>query len=219
MKSGIILALIFVTAFMLTTVGIIYYNSQYNNIFKFDFSPALSEQSITQKIIAKQDSIKKAQNDSLKTTDSLKVSMNGGSPVKDSLGLKQVNANNTKADIKENSVVEKGAAIQKDSKNAVPQNVSTATEEKQDKLKDDKQLTTDVNKDLSKNMASDDYKNWRKKTIAIMESMDPKKASNILKNYADNVGRDIIYTMKKKKAAEILSYLDASTVQKLTKVQ
>jgi hypothetical protein len=51
------------------------------------------------------------------------------------------------------------------------------------------------------------YTAWVLKTAGLYESMDSKKAAKIIQNYSDNVARDIIYIMKKKKAAEILSEL------------
>lgn len=60
------------------------------------------------------------------------------------------------------------------------------------------------------------YKSWLKSTVKLFNAMDPKKAAQILTHYSDNVARDIIYTMKKKNAAEILSDLDNKTAAKLT---
>ena len=61
------------------------------------------------------------------------------------------------------------------------------------------------------------YKEWISATVKLYESMDSKKAAKIITNYSDNVARDIIYAMKKKKAAEILSNLNSEQIVKLTR--
>ncbi len=59
------------------------------------------------------------------------------------------------------------------------------------------------------------YEKWVKQTAMLYDSMDPQKAAQIIKQYNDKTSRDIIYTMKKKKAAEILTYLDPVTANKI----
>ena len=49
--------------------------------------------------------------------------------------------------------------------------------------------------------------------------MDADQAAKIITNYSDNVARDIIYSMKKKKAVEILSALKPETVNRLIQVE
>jgi hypothetical protein len=60
------------------------------------------------------------------------------------------------------------------------------------------------------------YTAWVIKTAGLYESMDSKKAAKIIQNYSDNVARDIIYIMKKKKAAEILSELKPDFAMRIT---
>ena len=62
-----------------------------------------------------------------------------------------------------------------------------------------------------------EYNDWISATVKLYESMDSKKAAKILTGYSDNVARDIIYSMKKKKAAEILSNLNSEQIVKLTR--
>jgi flagellar motility protein MotE (MotC chaperone) len=63
------------------------------------------------------------------------------------------------------------------------------------------------------------YQDWLKNTIKIYEEMESNKAAQLIQGIPENQARDIIYSMKKKKAAEILSYLENGTVQRLTKAK
>jgi flagellar motility protein MotE (MotC chaperone) len=49
--------------------------------------------------------------------------------------------------------------------------------------------------------------------------MDAKKAAKIILTYSDNIAKDIVYSMKKKKAAEILAQLNPETVNRITRVK
>ncbi|GAB6281329.1 MAG: hypothetical protein STSR0008_00680 [Ignavibacterium sp.] len=71
------------------------------------------------------------------------------------------------------------------------------------------------NKSTEKDSA---YIKWKKSTVKLYELMDPKKAAKIISQYSDNIARDLIYSMNKKKAAQILQYLDTETVIKLTRI-
>ena len=64
-----------------------------------------------------------------------------------------------------------------------------------------------------------EYNDWIASTVKLYESMDSKQAAKIITNYSDNVARDIIYAMKKKKAAEILSNLNSEQIVKLTQAK
>ncbi|MCB9258036.1 MAG: hypothetical protein H6612_01685 [Ignavibacteriales bacterium] len=63
------------------------------------------------------------------------------------------------------------------------------------------------------------YDEWLKSTIKLYEEMAVNKAGELLKTLPEEEARDLIYAMKKKKAAEILSSLDTETVKKLTRAQ
>lgn len=63
------------------------------------------------------------------------------------------------------------------------------------------------------------YNTWLKSTVKMYEAMDSKKAAKIIQKYSDNVARDIIYTMNRKKAAQIMSELNPETVIKLTRAK
>ncbi len=63
------------------------------------------------------------------------------------------------------------------------------------------------------------YQDWLKKTIKLYEAMEANKAAEYIKSLPEDEARDIIYSMKQKKAAEILSNLENETVQRLTRAQ
>ena len=60
---------------------------------------------------------------------------------------------------------------------------------------------------------------WLKATIKLYEEMEVAKAREILKKLPEDDAREIVYSMKKKKAAEILSSLDIETVKRLTRAK
>ena len=65
----------------------------------------------------------------------------------------------------------------------------------------------------------DEYNTWISSTVKLYESMDSKKAAKIIIGYDDSVARDIIYSMKKKKAAQILANLSSEQIVKLTQAK
>lgn len=84
-----------------------------------------------------------------------------------------------------------------------------------EKQPDDKTIANDLEK-AKKDSA---YTAWLKKTVKLVENLPPAQASKLLKNYSDNQARDIIYAMKQKQAAKIISYLEPEYVHKLTRFQ
>lgn len=73
--------------------------------------------------------------------------------------------------------------------------------------------------DLEKAKKDSAYTAWLKKTVKLVENLPPAQASKLLKNYSDNQARDIIYAMKQKQAAKIISYLEPEYVHKITRFQ
>lgn len=87
------------------------------------------------------------------------------------------------------------------------------------KTADEKTKELELLKNQIQATESVDYKEWVSSTVKLYESMDSKKAAKIISSYSDNVARDIIYSMKKKKAAEILSNLNSEQIVKLTQAK
>ncbi|MDR3628212.1 MAG: hypothetical protein P4L45_15320 [Ignavibacteriaceae bacterium] len=63
------------------------------------------------------------------------------------------------------------------------------------------------------------YISWMKQTAKLYENMDAKKAAKIIQSYSDNIARDIIYSMKQKKAAEILSEINPDAANRITRAK
>lgn len=196
MKEKIVYGLIFTLLFAIVSAGMIYFNSKYKNIFAFDFSPRINKEQL-KKDLAKADTLKTntLKTDSLKTNslkvDSLKTE-------KDTLKTNELKNN------------EKIVASTEIKNKSIPQVTNTA-------------LTTEVPfrlpaSDKTKAKKDSIYKEWVKQTVKIYESMDSKKAAKVIINYSDNIARDILLKMKKKKAAEILAELKPEVVSRIISV-
>lgn len=199
MKSKIIYIISFLAAFLLTTAGIIYFNSNYRDIFKFDFTPVVRKDNIpavsdTAKITYGQlknlqDQLKNELLDSLRTIytsnpkDTVYASQQADSVLIDSLRSLEL-------------------TLKQMQPKKVKQTNSKQTEQTQ---------TTTV-----KAKPDSSYVLWTKQTAKLYESMDPVQAAKIIQSYSDNVARDIIYSMRQKKAAEILSALNPETANRIT---
>jgi flagellar motility protein MotE (MotC chaperone) len=183
----IIYIVIFLAVFVITTVAIAYFNSQFNNIFKFDFSPPVE---VT------------AQNDQnhLTSNDSLKQSLD--SDVMNLLDDTELSKNVT-----ENKQLRDSLDLLRTEIEMIKNNESNLNNQ---------QIKTVNQEDLKPE--NNEYKIWLKKTSALYASMDSKKAAKIIQNYSDNIARDILYTMKKKKAAEILAELNPEIVTRIMSV-
>ncbi len=64
-----------------------------------------------------------------------------------------------------------------------------------------------------------EHKSWLKSTIKMYEAMQADKAAQLIASIPDKDAREILYAMKKKKAAEILSKLSTETVIRLTRAR
>ncbi|MFZ5947251.1 MAG: hypothetical protein ACOYU5_04720 [Stygiobacter sp.] len=201
MKEKIVYGLIFTLLFAIVSAGMIYFNSKYKNIFAFDFSPRINKEQLN-KDLAKADTLK---TDTLKT-DILNI---------DSLKTNSLKVDSLKADkntLKTNELKnnEKIVASTELKNKNIPQVTNTV-------------LTTEVPfrlpaSDKTKTKKDSIYKEWVKQTVKLYESMDSKKAAKVIINYSDNIARDILLKMKKKKAAEILAELKPEVVSRIISV-
>ncbi|MCF8240189.1 MAG: hypothetical protein K9J16_02305 [Melioribacteraceae bacterium] len=199
MKNLITYILVFFMAFMFVTSGIVYLNQKYVNIFKFDFREAEAKRVSELRKLSANDFMKireavytqiKSELDESKKDDT-KVSI-------DSTYLTTMNENVSKID-KLSEEFNKIAQLRKDNS------------QKDKKIKE--------LESQSKIRQDSIYNEWVKATVKLYESMDSKDAAKFIQKYSDNVARDLIYTMKKKKAAAILSNLNPDMVINLTKAQ
>ncbi len=203
MKAKIIYSAAFLAVFLITTGGIVYFNSIYKDIFKFDFSPIHSLPDKNKMIDTSKVSIAEIKNylfDDFKheVLDSLKTIM----PAKTG---DTVYANAFRDSILIDSLRNLQAALK-----SVNTKLNTNAAGK-----DSQQITTDN----EKTKTDSSYNVWKIQTAKLYESMDPQKAAKIIQSYSDNVARDIIYTMRQKKAAEILSELNPETANRITRAR
>lgn len=102
-----------------------------------------------------------------------------------------------------------------DSANSVVSNLTNQLREKDQQLKEKSDAITNLNQ---RTVAVKDSAKaeWLKATVKLYETMDAKVAARIIIKYPEDLAKEIIYSLKKKKAGEILSQLDAETVSKYT---
>ncbi len=208
MKHSLAYIFPFLLAFIATS-GIIYIlNLQYNDIFRLDFSPAKPVPQAKVEIKFKDDNI--ASNFSeLKSYIDYQF--------KDELldSLKSIYANNGKVDTVV-SIAYKDSSLL-DSLKQLNDELKKAGEREKSIM--EAKLKAQAEKVKNENKPDSTYLAWMKKTAKLYESMDPRQAAKIIQKYSDNIARDILYTMKKKKAAEVLALLNPEEATRITRVQ
>lgn len=188
----------FIAAFVIVTAAIIYLNSIYVNIFQLDFTPRSS-------VVAEVDSLDN-----------------------------QSAEEETVTDISQESEIDNKEEVELIPEKKEEQIVSTIPEQKKAEIKpvvENKPVQIPVIEETSVSLAQNNlfevppqtnnpvdstYIKWVKSTAGLFESMEAKKAALIIKNYREDVARDIIYKMKRKKAAEVLAELDPYEAKRIT---
>lgn len=189
MKDKLIVAMVYTLTFAAVTAGIIFLNQKYENIFKFDFSPAKSGKKIDLTKPEYKSAVSELQKElRKKILDSLK----------NSNSLKEFTQN----------IVDETPSLRDSIKSLKKKLKQLADARKQDSIFAANSLDAKGKKD---------YEEWLKKTAALYNSMESSQAAKIIKKYSDNVARDIIYKLKKQKAAEILAMLGPDVATKITK--
>lgn len=200
MKEKIIYIGSFIVVFVIVTIGIIYFNSEYQDIFHFNFAK-------TKTVEHKEAAIDTT---SIQLGD-LKVFLQQQlkSFVLDSLKTYAVR---TKTDTVINKVVIDPSLIDS------LKNLNNKLKKTNLELVRQNAIAKKLEKILNKQPDSI-YVSWTKKTAKLYETMDPSKAAKIIQGYSDNIARDIIYTMKKKKAAEILAEFSPKFANRIMRVK
>ncbi len=202
MKNTIIYSAVFITAFIFVTLGIYLFTTLFNNFFRFDFSPP-QEQMVTET------------NEIFDLDPSL---IEANAVLRNELLTEIISALNEREN---NQIV----LVTEEFKNQITQleeSFSEQLNEKSEQLAEINETIqmreTDI---VSEKETKDDetYSNWLKSTVKMYEAMDSKKAAKIIQKYSDNVAKDILYAMNRKKAAQIMSELNPETVIKLTKIK
>jgi len=196
-KGKLILTAAFLAAFVITTIAIMYLNDTCDNIFAFDFTAPK-----TIKIKPKTLEQAKAPPNLIEKGIINKLAAPNEDPKTDSVMVEIRNPPKGKEDL--TALADSIKKIKAEVKKQQP--VTTQNVSSEESVKE-------------KVIVTKEYKDWTKKTAGLYEAMDSKRAAKIIQNYSDNVARDIIYAMKKKKAADILSQLNPEVVQRIIKVR
>jgi flagellar motility protein MotE (MotC chaperone) len=191
-KEKIIGISVYMVAFVLVTVMLVFLNGQYRNIFQFDFSHPIGEELLNTG--AKLESLSKFKKN---------VETVVRNEYKDS--LKVIKATTTFEANKSDSILLDSI------------NVLKNTLARLEKQREVQQIEKVTNPDTTKHNVK--YEQWLKNTTSLYEAMDASQAAKIITKYSDNVARDIIYSMKKKKAVQILASLKPDVVNRLIKVE
>jgi flagellar motility protein MotE (MotC chaperone) len=186
-KEKIIYIVSFLLAFVMVSGMIIYLNSVYSNIFAFEFTPINLQSNITEE---------KSTNPDQKTSSNEQSQPN--------LTTLQ---DTSKKNIDSSKV--KSVSITPSDSEALAKSQHLIDEQKRQANERTIQLRADSVKLIAENKlnAKKDsvYQIWVRKTVKLYESMDSRKAAKIILGYSDNIARDLLLTMKKKKAADIIA--------------
>ncbi len=221
------LIVIYVVCFVLVTGGIMFLNTKYKNIFEFDFSPvgevtavsdSLGTHSVTE--IPQEEEVKDSTDlyyeKMMEKRFSLRrfkeyITKKIKKEMVDSLNRIKIAKNKEINEIKEDFIPIDTTKFVKRIKDLNSQLSALKTENgvlKQENENFKKRIDTKV-----------DYDKWKKQTAKLYESMDAKSASKIIQKYSDNVARDILYSMKRKQAAEILAQLTPEIANRITRAK
>ncbi len=190
----------FILAFIIVTVLMIYGATNYRNIFAFDFTP-VSELKAAQAKVAKNAVPKKKE----------KFNPFNNKEEKKAYDFSDNGAYDTM------TVSLKDSSTLIDSINVLLAEIRKLKNEKEKLLENQKTIKEDKNLQVPNDQQK--YKEWIKNTVKLYEAMDTKKAAKIIQNYSDNIARDIIFSMKKKKAAEIIAELKPEIANRIISLQ
>ncbi len=199
MKKNIAYIIVFLLAFIATTGTIIYLNSVFENIFAFDFKPIQQKTEVhtgSANNNINMAELKSVFRDEIKKNilDSLRVLSSGG--VKTDTVVKKV--------VQDSALVDSLKAMENKLKYTTLQLSKQETESKDAQTEAVKQKQSDST-----------YTAWTQRTAKVYEAMDPQRAAKIISNYSDNIARDLIYSMRQKNAAAILSELNPETANRI----
>ncbi|KUO61106.1 hypothetical protein APF79_13210 [bacterium BRH_c32] len=206
MKEKLIYIVIFLFAFIAVSGGMYYAAGAYKDVFAFDFSPAdhtikVASDTTKLKIPESPKSIIKPVETEAKIDSLLKNSVSENPIVEERNPVKLDSLKLLLAEIKKLKE-EKGNGKSISMPNAVSIVPDNTTQK----------VNTQIKKDST-------YNSWMKNSIKLYESMDTKKAAKIIQGYSDNIAREILFSMKKKKAAEIISELKPEAATRIMNLQ
>lgn len=196
MKGMFLYLLICLIVFIGVTNVIVYFSERYENIFALDFSPKKSL--LQYNISVSEDSVKTV----MQTLNREEVFREWGKEAAKPSQDTTVAENTNVANLEQNQTNTTGIDTSQAQKNRTsgPDSLQAVSGK-------------------GFNPKDREYIAWREKTIQLYETMDAKKVAQVIQSFSDNIARDLIYSMKKKKAAKVLSFMDPEVVVRLTKVQ
>jgi flagellar motility protein MotE (MotC chaperone) len=199
LKASFLYILTFIVAFLAVTGLLIIANERFQNIFKFDFSPVETTKAVQPDT-----------SNQINFTESKVLQDSVPRPVESQLTVSKDTLNVQR--FKTDSLATRDEKKQVNQPSVTNQPVQTAQAISEEKTK-----TLETN--LTSKTPDSTYNKWKKATVRIYEAMDSRKVAQVLTGLSDSEARELIYSMKKKKAAEILSNLSADAVKRLTRVQ
>lgn len=202
MANKLVYVLVFLLAFIGTT-GVIYFlNTRYENIFAFDFSAP--------KVYLPKP--KPAAPGAAAAAAGSAAASEGIAQTPGDSTSAAPEENNTENTAKEDSVrralLDEIAKLKKDKQQLM---AAQKQIEQKDKQIARLQTTVQVKQDSA-------YIKWKREMVKIYEAMDSGAAAKIIQKLPDNVAKDIIFLMKKKKAAQIISQLNPESANRLTRM-
>jgi len=190
---------VFVLAFLFVTSALIFMNQKYRNVFAMDFREVEPNIKVVPRRITRRE------------MDQIRKDVY--SKVREELDKKAEDQNiDSQKDDYKVKVNDNSYMISK-----LTQQINTIAQ-KQKKYESKRNNSQEVQK---QNKAKQDsvYSNWLKSTVKLYESMEAAEAAKFIPKYSDNVARDLIYSMKQKKAADILKNLNPDFVINLTQAK
>jgi flagellar motility protein MotE (MotC chaperone) len=191
-KDKIIAGSVYAVAFVLVTAVIAMANGMYRNIFKFDFREPIGK-AVLESNMDIEDIYKLKEKIELTIRDSYQDS------------LASIKA---KTQIDSNGFMIDETIL--DSIEILKENLRRLERQKEEQIQEKNALKEELTK-------KEEYDEWVKRTSSLYEAMEPERVAKIITKYSDNVARDLLYKMKKKKTVEILAALNPETVIRLTK--
>ncbi len=211
MKAAVYV-MVFALAFVTTTIAIIFLNEKFANIFAFNFGPNPENTPIMVVEDSEGETFKASLNSYKKdVVEAVKAEVYDD--IKEGIidSIKELPAKSEFENLSKQVEQTKRVINDYRKKEAEKQQLENSLANKEKELENlKKQREKEEN---------EEYEAWVKSTVKLFETMDSKKAAKIISEYSDNVARDLIYKMKKKKAAEILSNLNTEKVIQLTQAK
>ncbi|MDP4192270.1 MAG: hypothetical protein Q8858_11935 [Bacteroidota bacterium] len=165
-------------------------NNKYENIFKFNFAPASQNRSIL---------LQTKKDDSKQSDNSQQPSDNNGNENKNILS-KGANADAANKDSK--AANNSSAVLNPNSSASGKQSPDNGKQSSAAKNNDSK--NSNNNAAFEKKKMEPAYIKWKKDMVKTYDKMDPKSVAKILIKMNDNYARDILFSFKDKKRAEII---------------